>query len=333
MKKSFILLTISMFAFFYYPMKTKAQSEKVWFSIKDGMEKGDLMSKIENNTTTFLTACNEAILKNKKPNFPSDILGKNSKTQVLAFWDTSPMYSSKEFISEKCVQKSSGGYQVRNIPVVFPGAPEDNQEQEIVINYTTDGKIDDIVISVSETRYRELLEEYSTLEDFNRREIIIGFIENFRTAYNRKDLKYIESVFSDHALIITGKVVKVAQTKDAAVNVLLGKEKIVYITHTKKEYMTSLKNTFTRNKYIDIAFEDIEVMRHPKNDKLYGVTLKQKWGSSTYNDTGYLFLMVDFKDEAWPLIHVRTWQPDKVDGRDLQKDELFQLNDFNIQNL
>ena len=333
MKKSFILLIISMFAFFYLPVKSNAQSEKVWFAVKDGIDKGELMSKIESYTTTFLTACNEAILKNKKPNFPSDIFAKNSRAQVLAFWDTSPMYSMKEFISEKCMKKSSGGYQVRNIPVFFPGAPEDNQEQEIVINYTADGKIDDIVISVSETRYRELLDDYSTLEDFNRREIIIAFIENFRTAYNRKDLKYIESVFSDHALIITGKVVKETKTKDSAVNMLLSSEKIEYTQHTKKEYMTSLKNTFTRNKYIDIVFEDIDVMRHPKNDKLYGVTLKQKWGSSTYNDTGYLFLMVDFKDDAWPLIHVRTWQPDKVNNRELQKEDLFQLSDFNIQNL
>ena len=333
MKKNSILLIISMFALFCHPVMTKAQSEKVWFAVKDGMDNRDVMSKIESNTQTFLTACNEAILKNKKPNFPADIFGKNSRQQVLAFWDTSPMYSLKEYLSEKCTKKLSGGYQVRNIPVFFPGAPEESQEQEIVINYLSDGKIDDIVISVSETRYRELLEEYNSLEDFNRREIIIGFIENFRTAYNRKDLKYIESVFSDHALIITGKVVKVAQTKDVAVNMLLGNEKIEYTQHTKKEYMASLKNTFTRNKYIDIVFDDIEVMRHPKNDKLYGVTLKQKWGSSTYNDTGYLFLMVDFKDEDWPLIHVRTWQPDKVNNRELQKDELFNLNDFNIQNL
>ena len=333
MKKSFTLLIISMFAFLCLPVMTKAQPERVLFAIKDGMENRDLMSKIESYTTTFLTACNEAILTKKKPNFPSDIFTKNSKQQVMAFWETSPMYSVKEFISEKCVQKMSGGYQVRNIPVFFPGAPEENQEQEIVINYTVDGKIDDIVISVPETRYRELLEEFSSLEDLSRREIIIAFIENFRTAYNRKDLKYIESVYSDNALIITGKVVKVSQTKDAAVNIQLGNEKIVYTQHTKKEYMVSLRNTFTRNKYIDLVFEDIEINRHPKNDKIYGVILKQKWGSSTYNDTGYLFLMVDFKDEAWPIIHVRTWQPDKVNNRELQKDEIFNLNDFNIQNL
>jgi len=333
MKKSFIVLIISIFACLGHPVMTNAQSEKVWFAVKDGMDSQDLLTKIETYTSSFLTACNEAILKKKKPNFSNDIFAKNAKAQVVTFLDKSPMYSSKEFISEKCFKKATGGYQVRNIPVFFPDAPEDQQNQEIVINYAADGKIDNIAISITETRYRELLEEYNTLEDFNRREIIIGFIENFRTAYNRKDLNYIKTVFSDQALIITGKVVKIAQTKDVAINRLMGQEKIEYTTHTKSEYMTSLKNTFTRNKYIDVEFDEIEIFRHPKNDKLYGVNLKQKWGSSTYNDTGYLFLMVDFKDEAWPMIHVRTWQPDKINGRELQKEEIFNLSNFNIQNL
>jgi len=310
-----------------------AQSEKIWFAVQDGMEDQNLMVIVENNTMAFLNACNEAILKNKKPNFPSKTIAKNSEKSILSFWETTPMYCSKTYISEKCLKKASGGYQVRNIPVNIPGAPEDQQEQEIVINYTNAGEIDNIAISVEETRYREIMEDFITIEDFNRRQVIMDFVENFRTSYNIKDIKYIESVFSEQALIITGKVVKIAPSKDMAINTLLGTEKITYVTSTKKEYISNLKNTFQRNKYIDVQFEDIDVVRHPKNDYLYGVTLKQKWGSSTYNDTGYLFLMVDFKNELQPMIHVRTWQPDSYNGKQLDKDELFNLNDFNIQNL
>ena len=332
MKKYVILSIMILNACLMVSMKTSAQAEdeKVWFAIKDGMENQALATTIENNTTTFLMACNNAIRTGKKPDFPATIFTKTSKQEVTNFWNASPMATSKMYISEKCVKKSSGGYQVRNIPVLIPDAPEDKQEQEIVIDYTADGKIEDVSISIEETRIRAVLEEFNTLEDFNRRQIIVGFLENFRTAYNRKDLKYIETVYSDNALIITGKVVKVAQTKDRAINALLGSEKIVYTTFTKKEYMNSLKLTFSRNKYIDIEFDEIDVVSHPKNDKLYGVTLKQKWGSSTYNDTGYLFLMIDFKDEAWPMIHVRTWQPDKFEGKELPKDQIFNLNDFNI---
>ena len=331
MKRTFFLVLV--FLLCNIAATINAQSEKVWFSVKDGMDNSNLMSLIETNTTTFLTACNEAILKGKKPDFPSNIIDKNSRKKISDFWDSTPMFSTKEFISEKCSKKASGGYQVRNIPVNFTTAPEEDKEQEIVINFTSAGMIESITVSVEETRYRAIMEDFSTVEDFNRREIIIDFVENFRTAYNIKDAKYIESVFSDQALIITGNVVKIAPSKDRAINNLLGSEKITYVTHTKKEYIENLKRTFGRNKYIDVQFEDIEVIRHPKNDFLYGVTLRQKWGSSTYNDTGYVFLMIDFKDEQQPMIHVRTWQPDSYNGKQLSKDELFNLNDFNIQNL
>jgi len=340
MKKYVILSIMFMNACLIIPVRLSAQAElahpesdqpeKVWFAIKEGMENSALASAIENNTTTFLNACNEAIRLGRKPDFPTAIFSKNARQEVIDFWSESPMRASKNYISEKCVRKSSGGYQVRNIPVVFPGAPEEKQAQEIVIDFTVEGKIDNVSVSIEETRIRAMLEEYNTMEDFNRRQIILGFLENFRTAYNRKDMKFIESVYSDNALIITGKVVKITPTKDAAVNALLGKEKIVYVQYSKKEYINNLKQTFARNKYIDVEFDDIDVVSHPKNDKLYGVTLKQKWGSSTYNDTGYLFLMIDFKDEAWPMIHVRTWQPDKFEGKELPKDEIFNLNDFNI---
>ena len=313
--------------------QANAQSEKVWFAVKDGMDNQNLMSIIENNTMAFLNACNEAILKNKKPSFPARTIARNSERQIQSFWDTTPMYCSKTYISEICLKKPNGGYQVRNIQVNIPGAPEGQQEQEIVINFTSIGEIDNITISVEETRYREIMEDYITVEDFNRRQVIVDFVENFRTSYNLKDIRYIESVFSDQALIITGKVVRIAPSKDMAINALMGTEKITYVTQTKKEYITNLKNTFARNKYIDVQFDDIDVVRHSKNDYMYGVTLRQKWGSSTYNDTGYVFLLVDFKNELEPMIHVRTWQPDSYNGRPIEKDELFNLNDFNIQNL
>ena len=59
---------------------TNAQSEKAWFAVKDGMENQNLMPVVENNTTTFLTTCNEAILKGRKPDFPSNIISIHVRT-------------------------------------------------------------------------------------------------------------------------------------------------------------------------------------------------------------------------------------------------------------
>jgi hypothetical protein len=57
------------------------------------------------------------------------------------------------------------------------------------------------------TQYKNVINSNSVI-DKTRREIILNFIENFRTAYIRKDIDFIEKVFSEHALIITGRVVQ-----------------------------------------------------------------------------------------------------------------------------
>ena len=73
-------------------------------------------------------------------------------------------------------------------------------------------------------------------------------------------------------------------------------------------------------------------MRHPTQEGLYGVTLRQKYSSDLYSDDGYLFLLWDFRDEATPLIHVRTWQPRMLDDRTpLPEDEIFNIRNFNLQ--
>jgi hypothetical protein len=60
--------------------------------------------------------------------------------------------------------------------------------------------------------------------------------------------------------------------------------------------------------YVLLEFEDIEVNTHRKHPNFYGVLLEQYWQTSTYQDKGYLFLMIQFRDDDHPLIWVRTWQ-------------------------
>ena len=82
---------------------------------------------------------------------------------------------------------------------------------------------------------------------------------------------------------------------------------------------------FKTNSFIKINFDNIEIIRHPKHEKIYGVTLKQRWNSSNYSDEGYLFLMFDFKNFERPIIRIRSWQPEPFeDGK------IVSLGDFYI---
>lgn len=46
----------------------------------------------------------------------------------------------------------------------------------------------------------------------------------------------------------------------------------------------------------------------------YGILIHQDYYSSSYADTGYLFLMVDLNISDQPCIKIRTWQLNRDPG-------------------
>jgi hypothetical protein len=234
-------------------------------------------------------------------------------------------------VVEKVIEIPNGRYMMRNIPIFMKQAPEDEQYQEVVLIFSATGKLDDIYISIESNRYQELLQEGNDVTDFRRRQQMLDFIENFRTSYNRKDIKFLEKVFSEDALIITGKVIKKMAGGSNSSGRYLNEETVKYQNQTKEEYLKSLRVIFKYNNYLNIDFEDIEITQHPKLKTIYGIELKQSWSSSRYSDVGYVFLLIDFTNEDNPLIHIRTWQPEKFNGQKLPDSEKYRLSNFDPQ--
>ena len=315
-------------------MSASAQLDVVRFTVQDGVSDADLKSGIEKSTSTLLSALNSTVISGKskvkldKEN--ETIFTKDGRKCLDEMWASSAMMCPVSQITEKCISMQNGTVQVRNIPITLLAADDENCEQDLVICYNQQGQIDNIMIALEEHRYLDVINAQISVKDFHRRQAIIDFVENFRTAYNRKDIDYINNVFSDNALIITGKVVKIDKKKQDLTAQSLNNEQIQYQKSTKEEYINNLKKCFKNNSYINLIFDDIEVMRHPKRDDIFGVTLKQHWNSSNYSDVGYLFLMINFEDEMNPCIQVRTWQPDKYNGKPLPRDEVFSLDMFSI---
>lgn len=323
MKKLVFILSL-----LFMPLFGFAQLEDFHLVITDGLSNSYLKTCVENNISNFLVACNESVISGRRLKLDDDVISKEAKTTVLDMWKTSPMSCPVSKIEEICIE-TPNGYQVRNIPVLMLAADEDKQEQELVFSLDKQGTINDVSIAIEEHKYKEIMSEHESVQDLYRRQVIVDFVESYRTSYNRKDIDYIESVFSDNALIITGKVIKEKPKSDYALR-SLSSERVVYQKRTKKEYIANLKRAFSVNKYINVIFDEVEVIQHPKFTDIYGVTLKQEWYSDRYSDVGFVFLMIDFQDELHPLIQVRTWQPEKVNGQVLNRDEVFSLGDFSI---
>lgn len=305
-------------------------AQNLEFKIIDGLSNENLKTVMETRVKEMLEAFNTASAQGKSVKMSKDVITSEALKEIDLIWKTSSMTCPPMNIMSKCLHIRNG-YQVRGIPVDVTEADEGEKRQELTVDFTPDGKISNVAIAIEMHRYDMIMAEKSSDIDYARRQVIVDFVENFRTAYNRKDLKLLTSVFSDKALIITGKVISEKPNSDID-RMTLNNNKVVYIKQTKQEYLRNLNNVFKTTKFVNVKFEDIDVVQHPKYDDVYGVTLKQYWHTNRYSDEGYLFLMIDFRDADNPLIQVRTWQPYKnKEGQVVtQKDDVYHLGSFRI---
>lgn len=285
----------------------------------------------EREASQLLTAFSNDItgaVRLKKALKETTILPETQK-EILKLWNSSAMLCSVSEIHEQAIQHVNGGFQIRNIPISMLAADDD--DQDLVLQFNQEGALVNVSVAIETHNYNQVILKGHSVDDMTQRQIILDFVENFRTAYNRKDWDYLNMVYSNDALIITGREIK-KKEKDYGNAMLssLGAQKFEYQVQSKAQYMEKLKGIFKKNKCINIKFEEVTVARHPKRNKIYGVTLKQHWNTSTYNDVGYLFLMINFENGLNPTIEVRTWQPDKFEGREIARSEVFSFKNFDL---
>ena len=199
----------------------------------------------------------------------------------------------------------------RSIPMVF-SFPHNDREfvEDIVLTFDADKRISNLTFALGRSTAEDIASHTGWPEE--ARIILMNFLENYKTAYALKRLDYIGSIFDEDALIITGRVLKNAGKANE-----FGAGKYVSLTRQSKgEYMKRLGQVFASQEFINIQFTDCEVMKLGKAPALYGIKIRQEYFSTTYSDTGYLFVLVDLHDPGSPVIHVRTWQeaPDKDFG-------------------
>ena len=296
--------------------------------VSDGIDNPSVKVKIENAASRILNEVNAAQNENRNLNF--NVMGVNTQVQrsMSMLWENTPFTCIDDEIVEHGISTSSG-YQIRNIPLMMIPTGErpfnEDEYQEAVINFDKQGNVESFNLSISINLYMNVVKSNLELTDLRRRQMILDYVEQFRTAYNQKDIDFLRMVYSEDALIITGRVITQKHPEGFT------SQKIKYNKQTKQQYLRNLTRVFNTTQYVRVTFDDIEVMRHPTNPYFYGVTLHQGYTSNTYHDDGYLFLLWDFRNEQAPEIHVRTWQPDRLEGRALPRDEVFSLGDFDIK--
>ena len=220
-------------------------------------------------------------------------------------------YGRATLIENADIQFNSLGDKVicRGLTMSF-GFKNNNRKfvENVVFTFNGKLKIDEVLFGLGKEAYNDIM--MKGVWDMDARLILANFLEEYKTAYALKDIDFIRNVFDDNAVIITGRMA--SMPKNRVENSSYIDSKIVkYNRQTKNEYLRNLEHCFKGNEFINIRFANNDVIKAGKGGETYGIQIKQDYYSSTYGDTGYLFLMVDVNNPDNPIIKVRTWQPEK----------------------
>ena len=198
----------------------------------------------------------------------------------------------------------------RSITVQFDFKNTPGFSQDVVFRFDTINKVvTSLAFRLSDQAESDIISKTKWPEE--SRLILVNFLEDYQTAYALKRHRYLESIYSDDALIIVGRMVKKTEIPDR-MTLKLTAEEAVLTKYDKDTYMKNLSMCFNNNEFIRLRFTETDFTKANNNSDVYGVRVRQEYFSSSYGDVGYLFLLVDLRG-AQPLIHVRAWQPDKVD--------------------
>lgn len=191
-------------------------------------------------------------------------------------------------------------------------------KEKIVFRFdSVQNKISSVAYALTSRAENDIFREGATWT-MQSRYALLQFMEDYQTAYALKRLDYIESIFSDNAIIIVGSVQPgVGKRFFNASEVLPGKfetKKVTYKTYNKDAYIRKVKEDFRRKSFIQLVFDDTYIAKVPVSDvfvqdrDVIWIELNQSYYSSNYNDKGYLALQIDLRTSG-SMINVRTWTP------------------------
>ena len=300
-------------------------AQKVNFEFSDGIDDGPLKTMMEQQVASLLTAINAANTSGGDVNFTGIDVTDDASASLTMTWEQVHFAIEDDDIVDHCIglPGKSGGYRVQNIGVLMNPKPESGYDgekrREIYIDLDKSGRIVDFNFTIGMNMYTEILKKGEELGDLDRRLQIIDWCEHFAKAYCDKNMKFMQTIFSDDAIIITGKTTMQRVRTDMGMK---DQAKVKYVQQTKAQYLSNLSKVFNSNSYVNVKFDDYKVIRHGAKPNYYGVTLRQKWHTARYSDEGTVFLIWDFTNEDAPRILVRTWQP--------STEKAFKMGDFKL---
>ena len=211
-----------------------AQEVSVVITTDEGYSNPMLIKQMEFNLSAILTEVNAAQKENRLLKTAGLAMNEFAKNSLSMLWANIHFYCDDSEVVERCWVFGDGTeYMVSHIPLIIEveGSQFGNGTyQEAVVEFDQQGVIKDFRFSL-DAQLSESMENCGDVVDIERRMKILSYCERLRTAYNQKDIDFINQIFSDDALIITGTVVTVKPVD----GMYSDKLKVVYKKQNKEQ--------------------------------------------------------------------------------------------------
>ena len=225
------------------------------------------------------------------------------------------------------LNKTNWGFEMRSIRMLhqYPSIHKQSTEY-LVLDFDEDGNLRDFNLSITSNLFEKFVKQAEYGQDWGNRQVIIKFLEKYRTAYMTRDIETIDMMFAEDALIIIGREIKRQKLPDNAVQYTkLGQQPdYEYVKLKKTDYLGRQKNIFRVQQDIALDFGSFDIIKKNNVEHVYGVEMRQSYASTTYSDEGYLFLLIDFNAHD-PVIYVRAWQPNSWSEEELIRTANFKI--------
>jgi hypothetical protein len=225
------------------------------------------------------------------------------------------------------INKTYDGWEARKLKVMtgYPSLRRHGLEY-LVLDFGKDGRINDVNFGIMDGLYETFVEQGAYGNDWDNRQIIIKFVERYRTAVLGRNMALLEDIFADDAVIIVGRISRKTANTDVCHYAKQNDSQPDFetIRYTKQQYLRNQKRTFDSQRDIFVGFSSFNILRKNSQPGLYGITMRQSYQSTGYADEGHLFLLVDFALGS-PQIYVRAWQP-----KEWMDESLVKLGNFRV---
>jgi hypothetical protein len=279
-----------------------------------------VLDKISNETVTMIELINNRAIDKIKSTYKSDSFLRDKLIRILNYNRSAVV----DHTIEASVNKTSTGWELRRIGLLnsYPSINRMTTDY-IVLDFDQKGVIQDATFSLTDSLYNQYVKSGGTESEMKHRQEIMKFLEKYRTAFLSRDVETINTIFSDDAVIIVGRLLRSSPSKDLAYTQRENAPSIEYVRYTKKQYVENVRKTFQLQKDIFLGFATFKILKK-NNVPVYGISMRQNYSSTGYGDEGYLLLVIDF-DGPEPKIKFRSWQPSEWEDA-----KLIRLSDFAI---